>query len=320
LSLWSCNLGAANIRLPSWWARCPFWEGILGGGFSDVLQRRRCQRKAKELRDRLRKAALAARITGAFGGARAWQQDMGTDHEEAKEPREDKAVGDGSFQGRVFDFIQANTAAGAAFEYFIFALILANVAAFMTGTISSLEPLILEGSGALWFFEAASVVIFSVEYCLRFFAAGQNARYAGVCGRFRFVISFYSMVDLTSIIPFYVEYALPGEQRGSTFMRSLRLLHLLKGDNYAQAFTVFDDVIRANLEVWTFVMPCRAAAALSIASFPFYLPIPIQLQQTTSFHCFPWRSCSALPDPSLSSHGYLPLRGCTSHTWVRDCL
>ena len=69
-------------------------------------------------------------------------------------------------------------------------------------------------------------------------------------------------MDLASILPFYIAFAIPGDQRGSTFLRALRLLRLFKGENYTQAFTVFDDVIRANSEVSDC---CAVPACLGIA-------------------------------------------------------
>lgn len=214
-----------------------------------MLEAKRRERTKQEARERIRQAALRVRVAGALGVDLRRNTDD-EQRETAHQPSRGGVVkGDGTFQGKCFTFVQAQNTPGIVFEYFIFALIIANVGAFMAGTVSTLEPLTRERTGALWFFELASVAVFSLEYLLRFYAAGQNPKHAGVVGRLRFIVTFYSIVDLVSILPFFIAFAIPGDQRGSTFLRALRLLRMFKGESYTKAFTVFDDVIRANSEV-----------------------------------------------------------------------
>jgi hypothetical protein len=57
--------------------------------------------------------------------------------------------------------------------------------------------------------EVITIAIFTVDYVLRFATAHEaDESYAGFCGRLRFLVSFYSIVDLLSTVPFYVDLAL----------------------------------------------------------------------------------------------------------------
>ena len=60
------------------------------------------------------------------------------------------------------------------------------------------------------------------------------------------MFTFYALVDLGSTLPSYIEWAAGGSGKGSTFVRALRLLRVLKADQYVQALTVFDDILEAN--------------------------------------------------------------------------
>ena len=59
--------------------------------------------------------------------------------------------------------------------------------------------------------------------------------------------SFYSIVDLLAILPFWIDVALPSINiMPTTIFRIFRLIKLLKGEKYAPAFTLLDDVFVAK--------------------------------------------------------------------------
>ena len=86
---------------------------------------------------------------------------------------------------------------------------------------------------------------------LRLYAVGEVPQYDGIwdvylgCARF--------MVDLLSILPWYFEKIfftnmLP-RNRPVRCYPALRLLRMLKAEQYTEAFTVLDDVVRAQSDV-----------------------------------------------------------------------
>ena len=82
--------------------------------------------------------------------------------------------------------------AGKIFDRFIQGLIVLSLVLFLIETLPDLNAKIRQLFGV---FEAVTVGIFTVEYVLRIFVATNRARY---------IFSFYGLVDLAAILPFYV--------------------------------------------------------------------------------------------------------------------
>ena len=94
----------------------------------------------------------------------------------------------------------------------------------------------------LFVIEVATVAVFTVEYLLRLWLAERKAR---------FVFSFYGIIDLLAILPFYVARGL--DLRAFRAFRLLRLLRALKVVRYSRAiehFRLAFEAIRAELTVF----------------------------------------------------------------------
>lgn len=72
--------------------------------------------------------------------------------------------------------------------------------------------------------ELIVVTVFMIEYGLRFIAVGCDEAYAGFTGRLKYVFSFWSVIDLLAIIPFF----LTGLTDNTFLLRLLRLLRILR--------------------------------------------------------------------------------------------
>ena len=152
--------------------------------------------------------------------------------------------------------------AGHAVYYFILALILLNIATIVADSIEAVAQ-------SKWFhllniFEAISVGIFTLEYLARFVSVGADARFAccgkktggtsGInvwqWGRIRWMFTFYALVDLASILPFYVNLAVTGGIAStSAFVRTFRLLRLLKSPNAIEFLGVFGKTLTEHADV-----------------------------------------------------------------------
>jgi hypothetical protein len=155
--------------------------------------------------------------------------------------------------------------AGKAVYYFILALILLNIASIVADSIAAVEHSWAKHS--LDVFEAVSVAIFTLEYAARFAAVGADARFACVCargaardgggsaapsawGRLRWAFTFYALVDIASIVPFYVNLAVTGGIAStSAFVRTFRLLRLLKSPNAVEFLGVFGKTLKEHADV-----------------------------------------------------------------------
>jgi hypothetical protein len=101
-------------------------------------------------------------------------------------------------------------------------------------------------------------MVFTVEYVLRLAVAPEQPAYRGSygggvdvgCGtcvaRLRFVISFYSLIDLAAIVPWYLAFVSDAVDEVDSQLRLLRILRLLKLDKYYPGITLIDDVVSAN--------------------------------------------------------------------------
>lgn len=92
--------------------------------------------------------------------------------------------------------------------------------------------------------EIISVIIFTIEYILRVWTSPylyENIHPA--IARLKYSVSFMAIVDLLSILPFYIPFIIPVDLRILRMFRMLRLLRLLKVNRYTDSlrtiWTVF---------------------------------------------------------------------------------
>jgi hypothetical protein len=98
--------------------------------------------------------------------------------------------------------------------------------------------------------EWMTVIAFTVEYLIRLIGVGADPKFApgrnAITSRCCFIFSFYSMVDLLAIAPFYLTVVLPGSivDEYDEYLRMCRIIRLVKLDKYIPSITLIDDVIR----------------------------------------------------------------------------
>ena len=110
-------------------------------------------------------------------------------------------------------------------EYLIQLLVVLNLVAFAIETVPTLSA---EWREFFWGFEAFSVAVFTVEYVVRLWRARP---------RWKYVTSFYGIVDLLAILPFYL--MLTFDLRSIRAFRLLRLFRLFKLVRFTQAANRF---------------------------------------------------------------------------------
>ncbi|NQW35617.1 MAG: ion transporter [Flavobacteriales bacterium] len=105
--------------------------------------------------------------------------------------------------------IEDNTSKkGKIFDYFIQILILLSLIAFSIETLPDNSLYTIEILNA---FELICVIIFSIEYLLRIFVSEKP---------FRYIFSFYGVIDFLAIFPFYL--------RGTYDLRALRAFRIFR--------------------------------------------------------------------------------------------
>jgi voltage-gated potassium channel len=113
----------------------------------------------------------------------------------------------------------SDTRAGRAFDLSIQALIVLSLVAFSVGTLPGLPESIRT---ALDVFEVCCILIFTVEYLARIAVADKKLSY---------IFSFFGLIDLLAILPFYLMTGL--DLRAVRAFRLLRLVRVLKLVRYS---------------------------------------------------------------------------------------
>lgn len=125
----------------------------------------------------------------------------------------------------------SNNLSSFADDIIVTFLILLNIAAFIAST-ESLSPenkLIVEG------IEIVSSLLFTLEYGLRMWVCTLDRHYAHpIWGRLKYALTPLSIIDLVSILPFYLLLLFPGSNIFN-LMSLARLLRLLKISRYSES-------------------------------------------------------------------------------------
>ncbi len=134
-----------------------------------------------------------------------------------------------------------DTPASKAFDLVIQALIIISLLSFSFETLPNLDPEIYQ---LLGYIEAVTVILFTIEYLMRVYVADHRLTY---------MFSFYGIVDLLAILPFYL--ALGIDMRSLRTLRLLRLFRLFKLVRYNKAIERFVRAFTiAREEIIVFVM------------------------------------------------------------------
>lgn len=149
-----------------------------------------------------------------------------------------------------------NSENGKRFDVFIQLLIIASLIAFSVETLPNLNPKtkqILQG------FEWFCIVVFSVEYILRFLFAKKKITY---------IFSFYGIIDLLAILPFYLSFGV--DLRSVRIFRLFRLFRIFKLVRYNKALSRFKEAaLEAKEEIILFLL--ITVMLLYLSAFGIYL-------------------------------------------------
>ncbi|OEK09390.1 potassium channel protein [Flavivirga aquatica] len=127
-------------------------------------------------------------------------------------------------------------------EYFICILILLNVITIFLESYRSIN----EQYGLLFYgIELVSIIVFSIEYIIRVWVADlQYPTLSPIRARLKYIFSFLGLVDLLSILPFYLPYLMKIDLRVVRVLRLLRLLRLLKLNRHSKSLRLIGTVLK----------------------------------------------------------------------------
>jgi|TARA_B110000240_G_C13496365_1_gene451818 voltage-gated potassium channel len=133
--------------------------------------------------------------------------------------------------------IEDNTSKkGKVFDYFIQVLIFLSLTAF---TIETLPNNSVKTVNILKNFELICIIIFSIEYVLRIFVSKNP---------FKYIFSFYGMIDFLAIFPFYLQGAYDLKAlRAFRIFRVFRALKLIRYNKALNRFHIAANIVKEEV-------------------------------------------------------------------------
>ncbi|MGP9807133.1 ion transporter [Halomonas sp. AOP12-C2-37] len=109
------------------------------------------------------------------------------------------------------------------------------------------EPTLRQRAPGLFYvLETAFVVIFTVEYLLRLYAMGEDPRYRGFGGRLRYMFTFWALVDLIAILPYFLGFMTHNNAFLLRLLRLARMLRLARLGRFSQAWVSLADALKSR--------------------------------------------------------------------------
>lgn len=143
-----------------------------------------------------------------------------------------------------------DTPLGRAFDISIHILVIVSLISFSIDTLPNLTPV---QRMMLSYVEWLTVILFSIEYVLRVWVAKRSWDY---------VFSFYGLVDLFAVLPFYIFTSL--DLTSLKILRLLQLLRILKLGRFSSAISRFQKALEmAREEILLFLLTTMMLLYLS---------------------------------------------------------
>lgn len=168
-----------------------------------------------------------------------------------------------------------DTTSGRIFDIIIQILIIISLISFCTETLSNLTP---EFKQFLYYIEVITIAIFTIEYLLRIIVADN---------KFKYIFSFYGLIDLLSILPFYVARGI--DLRALRVFRLFRLFRMFKLIRYNKAIQRFRTAFRMIKEELIIFLIATVFMLFVSSVGIYYFEHQAQPEKFSSiFHCMWW--------------------------------
>jgi voltage-gated potassium channel len=162
------------------------------------------------------------------------------------------------------------------FDKFIYLLIIVNVMAMILESHVSIRNVY---GPSFHLFEAISIYIFSFEYLYRIRLAYHDNRMKGV---YRYVFSTFGLIDLISILPFYLNQFVSIDGRFLRILRLFRLTRIFKLGRKSGSLKLFIKALKGVKNELKFTLFLSVLAILFSASAIYYLENDAQPEKFSS--------------------------------------
>jgi len=136
-------------------------------------------------------------------------------------------------------------------------------------------------------FETFAIAFFTLEFLLRLWSNGARHSDSDWKGRKDYIFSFNGLVDIISILPFYLQVLFPGADL--RVLRLLRLTRLLKLSHYSTAIEDLASAIYAERRSFGAVVYLLSIAIVASSTLMYYAEAAVQPEKLASIpHAIYW--------------------------------
>ncbi|MBI9019997.1 MAG: ion transporter [Verrucomicrobia bacterium] len=195
---------------------------------------------------------------------------------------------------RTWEIVEASTSGDRAsriFDISILSLIFLNVIAVIIGSVQSVQE---RWGAALNVFEALSVLVFTVEYLARLWSCTTDPQFRSrFRGRVRLAFRAMSIIDLLSILPFYLPF-LGIDLRFLRVLRLLRILRVAKVGRYYSSLNLIKHVFQSKKEELLLTSALMGLLLVVSSSLLYYCENAAQPDTFSSIPATMWWSVATL--------------------------
>jgi voltage-gated potassium channel len=170
---------------------------------------------------------------------------------------------------RIYELLEGKTKKSKIINVAIAILILLNITAVI---LDSYKDICSRFSNQLYVFEVISIIIFTIEYILRLISAPckysnkYNGKYI-----IRYVFSPLAVIDLLSILPFYLPLLITMDLRFLRIIRVFRLIRILKIKRYSKSLDIVVRVLKKKKTDLVLTLVIIGIMILMSGSIMFYI-------------------------------------------------
>ena len=168
------------------------------------------------------------------------------------------------------------------FDIFIYALIIANIVAMVLESHQSIEK---QFSRGFHYFELVSILIFSLEYLYRILTSFKEEKWKGVK---KYMFSFFGLIDLISILPFYLKQFVLLDGLFFIILRLFRLSRVFKLGRDSKSLKLFIKALTSVKNELKFTLFLSILTILFSASAIYFLENEAQPEVFSSITASLW--------------------------------
>jgi voltage-gated potassium channel len=192
----------------------------------------------------------------------------------------------------VFNLLEPSASgsrASKAIELLLITLIFLNIVAIILESVKEINDVYADFFHEIEYF---SVVVFTIEYALRIWTAPENPKFAKFkFKRVQYGFSTMSIIDLFSILPYYVSIALnlvPVDLRFIRVIRLFRLIRVLKIARYLKALNLIQAVLRERKEQIILSVMFIVFLLVMVSTIMYYVEHDAQPEKFSSIPATMW--------------------------------